>query len=31
MEDSDDYEASYDSLYSLYKTAKETGAEYIKS
>ena len=29
--DSDDYEASYDSLYSLYKTAKETGAEYIKS
>ena len=29
--DSDDYEASYDSLYSLYKTAKETGAEYIRS
>ena len=29
--DSDDYEANYDSLYWLYKTAKETGAEYIKS
>ena len=29
--DSDDYEANYDSLYSLYKTGKETGAEFIKS
>ena len=29
--DSDDYEANYDSLFSLYKTGKETGAEYIKS
>ena len=28
--DSDDYEANYDSIYSLYKTGKETGAEFIK-
>ena len=29
--DSDDYEANYDSLYSIYKTGKETGAEFIIS
>ena len=29
--DSDDYEANYDSLYSLYKTCKDTGTEYLKS